>query len=271
MSVSGQDGSPAMTPISVSSLSERNPQYSPNGKYVAFQSNRSGTLEIWVADSDGGRARQLTSFGRGHTGTPRWSPDSEQVVFDSDVAGHFDLYVVSREGGKPRRITESRAEDAIPSWSRDGRWIYFSSTRTRRAEIWRIPAAGGDPVQVTTEGGSVAFESHDGRAIYYTRRNGPTPLWRKTLSGRAADEQVLEAVSLRNFFVTRRGVYYMKPEGPAAVSIRLFQPENGVERVLGRVTKTVSLGLTVSPDDQWVLFSQNDSEGMDIMLVENFQ
>jgi Tol biopolymer transport system component len=265
------DGSGYMTAIAVSSLSERNAQYSPDGKYVVFQSNRSGALEIWIADSDSGRARQLTYFGRSHTGTPRWSPDSEQVVFDSDLPGSFDVYVVSREGGKPRRLTDHPAEDAVPSWSADGQSIYFESTRTGRSEIWRVPVRGGSAVQVTKEGGMVAFESPDGRWLYYTRRNGPTPLWRRAISGNAAEDQVLESVFLRNFFVTRLGVYYMRPEGLAEVSIRFFDPERRVERVLGQVKQTPTLGFSVSPDDRWVLFSKNDREGMDIMLVENFE
>jgi Tol biopolymer transport system component len=260
-----------MNAIAVSSLIERNAQYSPDGKYIAFQSNRSGTLEIWVADSDGGRARQLTNFRHSHTGTPRWSPDSQDVAFDSDVEKNFDIYVVSREGGKLRRLTEHPARDAVPSWSADGRSIYFSSTRTGQSEIWKVLVDGGDPVQVTDSGGMVAFESPDGRWFYYMRRDGPTPLWRKSLSGGAVEEQVVDSVKLRNFFVTRLGVYYMKSEGPAVDSIRHFDPETRKERVLAHTKRTAGLGISVSPDDRWVLFTQNDLEGMDIMLTENFR
>ena len=137
-------GNPAVqsAPILVSSLKECNAQYSPAGKYVAFQSDRSGVLDIWIAQSDGGQPRQLTSFGRGHTGTPRWSPDSRQVAFDSDVRGNFDVYVIDRDGGKPRRLTDNIAQDSIPSWSMDGRSVYFQSSRTGQSEIWKMPAAG---------------------------------------------------------------------------------------------------------------------------------
>jgi len=129
----------------------------------------------------------------------------------------------------------------------------------------------GDPVKVTDSGGVAAFESPDGRWLYYTRRQGPTPLWRKSLSGGAADEQVVDSVKLRNFFVTRRGVYYIKSEAPAVDSIRLFDPETRKEQVLAHTKRAAGLGISVSPDDQWVLFTQNDLEGMDIMLAEDFR
>ena len=258
-------------PILVSSQKERNAQYSPDGQYVAFQSDRSGVFEIWIGQSDGGQPRQLTFFGRGHTGTPRWSPDSQQVVFDSDVEGNFDIHVVSRDGGKPRRLTDNLAQDSIPSWSVDGRSIYFQSSRTGQSEIWKMPAAGGPAVQVTNAGGLVAFESPDGKWLYYTKQMGPTPLWRRPLSGAAAEEQVIQSVLLRNFFVTRRGIYYMEPEGPTSAAIRLFDPETGKQQLLGRVRKKVDMGLSISPDERWLLYTQNDQEGMDIMLVQGFR
>jgi serine/threonine protein kinase/Tol biopolymer transport system component len=262
-------GNPAVqsSPILVSSQKERNAQYSPDGKYVAFQSDRSGVLEIWIAQSDGAQPRQLTSFVRGHTGTPRWSPDSRQVAFDSDVGGNFDVYVIARDGGTPRRLTDNTAQDSIPSWSMDGRSIYFQSSRTGQSEIWKIPAAGGEAVQVTNAGGMTAFESPDGESLYYTKQNGPTPLWRRRFSDMAAEAQVIQSVAGRNFFVTRRGIYYMESEG----TIRFLDPESGERRLLGRITKAPDMGLSVSPDERWLLYTQNDQQGVDIMLAEGFR
>ena len=56
-------------------------QFSPDGKKIAFTSNRSGNDEIWVCDSDGSNAQQLTSLGTGNCGGPRWSPDGERIAF----------------------------------------------------------------------------------------------------------------------------------------------------------------------------------------------
>src|SRR5262249_26517543 len=57
-------------------------KYSPDGKKIAFASDRSGTYEIWVCDRDGSNAIQLTSLGA-FSLDPHWSPDSQHVVFDS--------------------------------------------------------------------------------------------------------------------------------------------------------------------------------------------
>jgi Tol biopolymer transport system component len=75
-----------------STLDDTAAQYSPDGRKVVFTSARSGAIEIWVCDSDGSNPVQLTSFGRGMTGSPHWSPDSKQIVFDGNAEGQFEIY-----------------------------------------------------------------------------------------------------------------------------------------------------------------------------------
>jgi len=92
------------------------------------------------------------------------------------------------DGGLPRRLTTASSDENVPSWSRDGRWIYFSSDRTGKRQIWKAPAEGGEAVQVTKQGGFSAFESPDGKFVYYTKdfREGGefTPgIWRTPVEG----------------------------------------------------------------------------------------
>jgi WD40-like Beta Propeller Repeat len=70
---------------------------------------------------------QLTSFGRGHSGTPRWSPDGSRIAFDSNIEGEFEIYTIAVNGGTPKRLTKMAESNVIPSWSRDSQWIYFAS------------------------------------------------------------------------------------------------------------------------------------------------
>jgi Tol biopolymer transport system component len=75
------------TPFIYSTRDDLGPQFSRDGKRIAFVSNRSGKQEIWVCDSDGSSPVQLTSFRGPNVSTPRWSPDDVRIAFDSDAEG----------------------------------------------------------------------------------------------------------------------------------------------------------------------------------------
>jgi len=256
-----------------------NPQFSPDGKRIAFTSHRSGNPEIWMCDADGWNAVQLTSFGGPHTGSPRWSPDGQYIVFDSLARGTRDIYVIGAGGGKPRALTSEASEDVIPSWSRDGRWIYFSSNRGADRQIWKIPWApgapgaghGGEAVQVTRNGGHVAFESWDGKNLYYTKGHAPGPLFKLPLGG-GAESQVLESVYQRAFAATGSGIYFISPPDARGVArLQFLDLASGKSSPITALDKPLTVGLTVSPDGRTVLYSQIDLVGSDLMLVENFR
>src|SRR5262249_24871118 len=128
-----RDGS--STALLYSNRHDYNPQISPDGKRITFQSDRTGWFDIWICDSDGSNPRQVTSCGGRNAGCPCWSPDGRQIVFDSVLKGDGDIYVIDAEGGNPRRLTDETSEDTTPSWSRDGQWVYFGSNRSGRWEV----------------------------------------------------------------------------------------------------------------------------------------
>ncbi len=208
-------GAPASSPLVAAISSTRldyNPQFSPNGRRVAFESDRSGEMEIWLADPDGANAVQLTSMGARLTGRPGWSPDGQLIAFNSNLEGQYEIYVIPASGGKPRRLTFHPANDGFPSFSRDGQWIYFMSNRTGEHQIWKVPASGGEAVQLTYNGGRVAFEAPDGAHVYYSQ-TGTGALWRLPTSG-GQPVKLLEGVDFRNFVVLERGIYYIdRPAG----------------------------------------------------------
>ena len=252
-----------------------NPQFSPDGKRVVFASSRSGSAEIWVCEADGSNAVPLTAFGGPDTGTPRWSPDGEYIVFDSLAAGNRDLHVVSAGGGKPRALTREPSQDRVPSWSRDGHWIYFTSNRGGDDQVWKMPWApsghGGEAVQVTRNGGYVAFESPDGKTLYYTKSPAPGPLFRLPLEG-GAESQVLASVYQRAFTVTGRGIYFIAaPDARGIALLQFLDLATGKTRPIAALERPLYLGLTVPPDGRTVLYSQYALVGSDLMLVENFR
>jgi Tol biopolymer transport system component len=262
-------------PFIASTRLDSNPQYSPDGKQLAFASDRSGNMEIWVADANGLNPVQVTHLGGANAGTPRWSPDGQRIAFDWNVAGHFDVYTISINGGSPQRLTDVLADSDIPSYSHDGKWIYFSSRLSGRPEIWKAPAAGGTAVQVTHNGGLVAMESPDRKRLYYTREDllnaGGSPLWTMPVEG-GEEKQVLDRVYRRAFFPVETGIYFLSsPDNKHTVSVRFLDFGDGATKEVAGLSAPPHWGISVSPDGHSLVYCQYDQMGSDLMLVENFR
>jgi Tol biopolymer transport system component/DNA-binding winged helix-turn-helix (wHTH) protein len=264
-----------------STRSEATPHLSPDGRRVAFTSNRSGESEIWLADPDGSNAIRLT-FVRAVSGAPRWSPNGERIVFQSNPEGQFEVYLIPAAGGKPQNLTSHPASDFRPSFSRDGKWIYFTSTRTGERQIWKMPASGGDASQVTNNGGFAAFESPDGTYVYYNERmDTPGPLWRLPTSG-GVPVKLLDTVVLGAFAVLDGGIYYIdRPSGEGGnlyidrpsgeTRLQYFDFATRRSTTVARNLGNVDTPLTASADGRTILYSRVDSSVDDLMLVENFR
>jgi Tol biopolymer transport system component len=258
----------------VSTNLDQGPQYSPDGKRIVFESTRSGSCEVWLCDSNGTNLDQLTSYGR-VTGTPRWSPDGRHIAFDSRIETNSDIYVMGAEGGSPRRLTTETSDDNVPSWSRDGRWIYFCSNRSGDHQVWKIPVEGGEAVQVTNQGGFTAFESPDGKFIYYAKFDRPG-LWRVAVEG-GEEIPVLDQPKLGYWgywAVVDGGIYFVNLEVTLHPAIEFFSFDTGRVRQIATMEKEAvpaSPGFAISPDNRWILYPQVDQSGGDIILVENFR
>jgi Tol biopolymer transport system component/serine/threonine protein kinase len=264
----------AGTPVKLiaSTYGDDSPQYSPDGSKIAFASTRTGNEEIWLCSSDGSGLLQLTNFNGSPTGSPRWSPDSKQIVFDSTAEGSRDIYVISIGGEKPRRLTTYTADEVLPSWSRDGKWIYFGSHQTGKSEVWKIPAEGGQAIQVTKQGGREAFESLDGKFLYYTKDRGVTNLSRMPVDG-GEETLVLEKVRQGYWSLSEQGVYVLNIQA-TPYTLEFFNFATSRVTQLLKIDKQLWLGkpdLTVSRNGKWILWGQVDRSESDIMLMENFR
>jgi Tol biopolymer transport system component len=262
-------GVPAAAAPSVaisSTVLDNNPQFSPDGGRVAFCSNRTGPLEIWLADPDGSNAVQLTNLGATLSCDPRWSPDGQWITFASNREGQQEINVIAAAGGKSRRLTSHPATDFIPSFSRNGQWIYFGSNRSGRNEIWKVPASGGEPEQITQDGGRAAFESIDGTQLYYL---GGVSIRRMPVSG-GKSVKILDGVVSNAFTVLETGIYYLDSVS-GETRLQFYAFASGKSVVVARNLGPVFFGLAASPDGRTILYSRIDVSVDDLMLVENFR
>jgi len=126
------------------------PAWSPNGRKLAFASDRSSTLQIWTMNVDGSRPRQLTT--EGENIVPTWSPDGKRLAFGSKRTGHFEIWAMDSDGKNQKQLTSTDAAvwNNAAAWSPDGRRIAFSSTRNGHYAIWVMDPDGGNLTQLTT-------------------------------------------------------------------------------------------------------------------------
>jgi hypothetical protein len=264
------------TSIIASTRADISPQFSPDGKRIAFESDRDGYPEIWVAASDGSGAAQLTTLKAPRSGSPRWSPDGTEIVFDSLAAGNNDIWMVGSEGGPAKQLTTEPSNDARPSFSRDGRSIYFRSDRSGSQQIWKIPSSAPfrPAVRLTQNGGGDAVEATDGKLLYYTKPAGG--LWTMPVEG-GEGTLLLEHVLPGLWALTENGIYYLdlaarSPEGVTPIMWFSFATHKPVP--VGAVRKPIiafTPGLSVTSDGRSIAWSQIDRQLSELMLIDNFR
>lgn len=101
------------------------PDWSPDTRKLAFQSNRDGSTEIFVMRPDGSEVVQLTnSDSSAYNQSPDWSPDGKQILFVSTRDGDPEIYVMNADGMHVTRVTNHPGRDLDPEWSPDGKIIF---------------------------------------------------------------------------------------------------------------------------------------------------
>jgi Tol biopolymer transport system component len=271
----------AATPESFlrSTVMERAPHFSPDGKQIVFRSDRAGSgAQLWIANRDGSDPTPLTDATGRAQGVPRWSPDGRWILYGAQRDdGHRDVSVIGAAGGSARRVTIDAFGGNQGSWSRDGKWIYFGSTRTGRYEVWRIAfAPSAEAEQVTTAGGFTAFESWDGQTLYYTRTNAlEGPVFARSIAN-GSERQIVDSVYRWDFAPVDAGLYYItRPEPqrrPTAFELRLLDYSSGRSVVRNTFESLDVVGLTVSPDRNTIVTSGISTvAGDDLMLIQNFR
>jgi len=279
--LNGKGGVASKAPLIASTFRDSDPDYSPDGRRIAFTSGRSGSFGIWVCDADGSNSRLLFDGGPYVTGSPNWSPDGRKIVFDTRAkdpakAGNPSVWMVDADGGEAHPLTGAGTGDVAPTWSRNGMWIYFASTRSGALQIWKMPARGGAAIQVTRKGGFQGYETADGRSLLYVKGRQVPGVWRVPVDG--GDEVPVTDKDQIGYWrcwrVTRNGIYFATasvPEGPRLEFLELAS--GALQRIteLAKAPDPTIPGLAVSPDERSLLLSQYDQSGSNIIMVDRFR
>jgi hypothetical protein len=176
--------------------------------------------------------------------------------------------MIDADGGSPRRMTNHPADDSVASWSRDGRWIYFASNRTKESQVWKMPAEGGEAVQVSGHGGFIAYESLDGKFVYFSKDRWQSSIWRVPVGG-GEETKIVESALGQAFVVASKGIYFVS--WPDVKTVQFLRFATGKVTTIATIKRRAEWGLSVSPDERYVLYTQNDQIGSDLMLIENFR
>lgn len=132
------------------------PDVSPDGKTLAFSSDRSGRPMLYTMDFANKVPKRLTIAGR-YNSAPDWSPDGKKIAFAGWSKGHFDIFTMNADGSALKRMTEKKkatgkwSNNESPSYSPDGRFISFISNRTGQKEIYIMKSEGGEAVKITND------------------------------------------------------------------------------------------------------------------------
>lgn len=243
------------------------PRYSHDGMRIAFQSNRSGSTEIWTTDAQGADPVRLTSFNGPLTSAPSWCSDGRRIAFDSRAAGVSTIYIEDIDERLPRKVATSHSNLSLPVWSEDCRWLFASDGNN---VLYRFASAGG-PAERFTEHRSYYAVVVGSRLVFNVMQPDGVELWTKPVDG-GREEPLANMPRLSYtdaWTATATGIYYTDCLSKPRILYSYDFTDQTARRIM-TLKKTPEpgggFGIAVSPDDHWLLYTQIEDQQSDIML-----
>lgn len=135
----------AMTRLTHQGAADAEPIWSPDGRWIAFRSLRTGLWENYLMRPDGSEVRRIANRANPPDFSPVWAPDSQAIAFSGTLEGNREIYVVA-VGSTPdvplHRLTIHPAPDSSPTWAPDGQRLAFVSNRDADAELYLVDRDG---------------------------------------------------------------------------------------------------------------------------------
>jgi len=268
-----QKNSPQPEKLFASVREEMDPTISPDGRSIAFVSNRSGHWNLWAGNPDGTGLRELAaeSLLPFH---PAWSLDSSEIAFESQASGKSEIWLTSAAGGSPRRLVAMPGGAEVPSWTPDGKRVLFYTNAAGSRQIWEVAATGGTPVQLTHGGSYDPVESSVSSA----------GIWRVPLAARLPDgtvddkdgeliRETLPVTGHRFWTLGHGGIYFVDAQKTPAVLkfVDLASRKVAMLATLPKPPAKFTRGLSISPDGRYALYCQDDVDRYEIRVVGNYR
>jgi len=274
--VSPQTGKPTGPPEAVIATTREDSRgsWSPDGRYIVFNSDRGGQMNVWLYSLADGSTRQLT-HGPGGDFQANWSPDGARIAFFSSRAGKVNIWTVDVASGQIAQLTRTRSMDVNPFFSPDGSRIAFQSDRSGRLEVWVMNADGSDPRQLTRNGviGHFLRWPADGRSVLFKCPCGGKPqvLQVAVTGGNPNPELLPEVAGGSHMSFSPDHARIMDVVGHKTLWV---SPLTGgkPEKVFAFDDPDVRIDYPVwSPDGRWVLFDRFRPQGGDVWVIQDFE
>ncbi len=150
------------------------PNWSPNGKQVAYVSFETGRPAIYIQNVATGQRKRVTDF-NGINSTPAWSPNGKELALVLTKSGYPKIYTYDIASRKLTQVTQGWSADTEPRFSPNGQSIYFSSNRGSGLQIYEVTLASKQVQRVTFNGTYNATANvgpNDQELVYLHRQNG---------------------------------------------------------------------------------------------------
>jgi len=173
--------------------------------------------------------------------------------------------MIPADDGTVRPIVDDLWKNMVPSWSRDGKWIYFASNRATdelESQVWRVSVDTGELLQVTHKGGFSAYESADGRTLYYAKTRYANPeIWEVPVAGgtEARVSSLLRPTTWANWALTEKGVLFLSEYSEEASTLEYFDFASRGIRPIAPL-QNASFWLSASLDGKSVWYSELTQE-----------